>query len=468
MPIPTSSSLFAETLTAVAQVSGQADRANLHLAALRSMFAAGLTGEAKALTEETLDLVFLVVDSREQSYLLRLLAAQQAKMGLFDEAANTFSFIHHDEDQKSFALLEIGEAMAGAGRFRQAIKIADRLDDLDDYEMLMAAISRELLRRGRMNSALFAASRIEPSLLLIMLSGEIATFVFRKGMRERARSLIRDALQPARGMADPLERDQALRVVAETYMELALPLESRTVAMEIDTPVERAQALIRLSRQAFAHEAARSAWEDARILARRIEEPGKKAWLLRELAVAFDEVFAPRRSDQPFEEAVNAALEIRNVYQMVVESVKLIEALAESGREAQVENLFEKTVEAAVEITDPPMQSRTLGMIAVQQILLGLIEPAEQTIRLIEAQRRRAERAQSDNASVISSYLLPLLGRLALAMTGKEADRLWHETLVRTRHIADPQTRAVAFRELAEIIADHEKERSSSDMPFDS
>lgn len=499
----TPESLLVESLDAVARIPEFSDRANTHLLTLQAMDGCGLRDSARRLAEDTLDLIFLVSDSREQFYLFRLLAVQQARMKQFDEAAYTFAFIPREDEQKTFAMREIAEIMASSGRLRRAMLLADRVSDLDDYEAILKAIAEFLLANKRPELAVQVAHRIEPSLAWVTLLFDIARCFFHRtsGQKsapqtppmqaqaapgtafqdkfdpmkggadktgDKAVAMIRNALPQIRRFPDPAERCRGLRLAVESYLETGRIFEAKTVLVDIHTPTERAAALCRLALALAEQEpgSAKPLLNDARVVAEKIDDSAHRAEALRRIARTLDEIGDRVDGTRVFREVSQIIREIRNPFQQADEAVKLARDLFESVRGDVAEEELHEALEIAEEIAESPLRRRLLGLIATAWMDADLPEEAEETLRqLDEAEAafcgsfhaNRKDR-QREPAIMGAPYTAPLLTRLAAAFHRNAAPQAEVAALLAEAHHAArrfpaPHDRAAALREMAQALA---------------
>ena len=470
LPIPDLHALFAESLEAVAQIEEYADRANAHLATLRAMHEAGLAEAAAALDHETLDLILLVADSREQSYLLRLLSVQQAKRGLFESSARTFAYMAADEEQRDYAMREIGEQMAKFGLTAQAMNMAEQIEDLDDYEAVLRAVAERHLEDGQLEESLRTAALIEPSPLQIGLFCRIAVAFSRQGKQERAQHLLRDMLPFVRGLP-PHERDAPLRLLAAAFQEIGLSLEAKSVAVGIADPADRAAALCSLAEDAATLSEAEPLLQESLKTARRIEDTGANMERLADLARRYGEWGDRAAADALFQEAAHLADTVRHLPRRVILLLELAATLRTMvwGNAARLADaLLAEVREIIDEIEEPLLKTRSLAALAAAQIHAGRYEEAaelaEQLARELAPHRRKHRPAIEMPTALSQAPATGLWGTLAMAMlqeTAESADRKSREkaavaffdrALASIRKNPDPLDRACSLHALAAAI----------------
>jgi tetratricopeptide (TPR) repeat protein len=202
-----------------------------------------------------------------------------AKAGRFEEALKVAERIV-DAEKRSEALREIAEAMTEAGRFEEGfeevLKVAEWIDGAWERSWALREIAEAMAKAGRFEEALKLAERIEGAGRRSKALIETAEAMSKAGMMEEARKVFEEALKLAERIEGAWRRSGALREIAETMAKAGMIEGAREVFWKAWEVAQKAVDLDRL-------------WEVAQSAARSG---------LFDLAVEFSKNIAGKRTEK--------------------------------------------------------------------------------------------------------------------------------------------------------------------------
>ncbi len=348
--LPDSGNLFNEAIQDALLIEDPAAAANAKLEISRALRRVGNVDFAKALLPGLLLDIRNLDDPRERAYLLRLFIEFQCDVAALEEALETVKLLDFDPDQRQAALTSLAVALAAAGRFDEAYRLADDIEELGDFETVLEAAGVRLADEGRFPEALEKAEEIETVETRIRLL---------RGMysRNSQTELLHQAAALARDIDDKTTR---CGVLAELIL-------SCTCTNAPPIPPFATELL-----------------DEAAYLLQNIDDEYHLATLRWKLGTA---MFRLKRVDAATDYFRGALASIRKLPNDYVRALMLSFSALDLAEMAQTEparRVFRLAVEAAREIEDPAFRLERLTEIIRNQAEASFVDDAMETFHLLE------------------------------------------------------------------------------------
>ena len=342
-----------------------------------------------------------------------------------------------DADERTQALVDLAEAMAGAGYLDRAEALAETIPDLSERARALVSLVEAAVGTGDperaealVEHAASSAEVIPDPDERVHVLGMAAVAAAGVGAVDQAKALVEQAEAAARTITRPYQRVRALTGLVETVARAGDLNRAEALARAITDPDAQARELASLA-QAVARagdlDRAEALAEQAEAAARAITDPDAQARELVSLAQAVGGV-----GDLDRAEALARA--IPDPGQQVRELARLAEAAAESGDLDRAKVLAELAEAAAGKIPDPSGRARALGVVIAAAVRTGDLDWAEVLAQTITSPD---EQGQALGVVAAAAHVVDL----------ERAERL-------ARAIPDDGQRVRALASLAEAAAE--------------
>ena len=308
-----SNDLFLEAVNNAVVIEEPADAANVLLQITTALFDVGNTDYANALLQKTFRRIKELEDPKERAYLLRLFVTLLCRQGLIAAAAETLPLLD-DPEQRDIALKELAMAQAAAGRQNDALATAEELEDLDDYEKVLAAIGKHQVpaESGKAVIPIETAREIDDLFHRGAALRQVGISMYASGKKTEARTVFKETLNTIQRISNSYSRANALTDFASGLVSIgfddsavkvfrlgasaALEIDDISFALSCFCKIVESQAEARLFGEAF---------DTIKIIEELREEiPRKSPWgcsFDRDLAVVLGKL-AAALADSPEEE----------------------------------------------------------------------------------------------------------------------------------------------------------------------
>ncbi|MEM2191712.1 MAG: tetratricopeptide repeat protein, partial [Archaeoglobaceae archaeon] len=333
----------------------------------------------------------------DRSEALKRVAVALAEAGRFDEALKVARSIPY-EYSRSWALISIAKALAEAGKFDKALEVAKSIFSEPHRSIALREVAKVIAEAGRFDEALKVARDIYDEYSRLWALKEVAIALAKAGRSEEANEIFDEALKVARSISDKFDRSTALEVVARALAEVGRSEEANEI---LDEALKAARSI--------SDEIRRSAVLDS--IARDLAEAGR------------------------FDEALKVARDIISDRLRSIALISIAEALAEAGR-------FDEALKFARSLSDG-LYTRSSALSSVAKVIAeaGRFDEALEVARGIYNEYYR------------STALGGIAEALAKAGRSEEANKIFDEALKVARSISSDEDRSGALKRVAVALA---------------
>ncbi len=441
-----SDDLYCEAVQSALGIDSPTETANALLKLIRSQTETNRIEYARALLPKTLLRIRELDDDRERAYLLRLFIERQCALDRLDEARETLALLDFDADQRAGSLRTLSLALTKADRIDEALRLAEEIEERDDYEAVLEATALVRAGQGFFGEAMSTAVKIEDTETRCRLLGGMARAQWAASMSEDALRSLRSAVGLGKAMEDGEIRDRVLADLAEGFAAIHRIFDALSLVKEITGIPQRIETLCRVAvsvQESGNFAGGKSTLEEAQTAARRLADPAARGLGLRRVAGALQKIGDTEEARDAFREALEATRSIRNDDAQARTLTEFGRELAQLGLQTFAKRILRIAAETAERIDDGAFRILALAAVGQAQAEAELPEEVLETNRRMEIIRDDAE---TEAAFDTANRELPVLYGLA----GGEH---FEQGVMEARKLVDPLERTTALRRLAEILA---------------
>ncbi|WP_328736542.1 ATP-binding protein [Streptomyces bobili] len=191
-----------------------------------------------------------IYDKDERACALAVVAAELAKAEDFYRARIVVSEAEHtlyeSQDPNVRTFVEVARAAAVVGDYDRARIVARRLSAPNHQEEALAAVSEAMIAHGDYDAAEATARTINSEGIRVIALSALATAVGTDV--DRAKNLVAEAENTARGITFEISKDAALAAVAKAAAALGDFDHAEALAQQISEPRKKAEVLVDLAK----------------------------------------------------------------------------------------------------------------------------------------------------------------------------------------------------------------------------
>lgn len=470
---------FTEVFEAIARIEEPEERASQHLQTVRSYFEAGYTEGLSVLLDESLQLIHSLRDPQQKLFLLRKMGQNLASMFRFEAALYRLSemdplqldpavlksdrFLDDLDEQKNALLAYIAKEQVQSGLLEEALKTAEQISDLDDYEQTLIAIAR---REDRLDCLAPIGELLENPENLFIIWDHTACLQRLAGNVEEAEKAINKAFEIAiRDITDISKRDVALLQIAKYHLFWQSPAEIwENLFTQIQQPQERCTAQVTSALYHFDRneiERTHLALDKATREVDKIKDVSQQIAVCKALGQAFAHCRDPENSKRYFNAGIRIASRESNAYSQIRFLSELAESMNGSGFRNNALKILQQVIKVAESVENLYLRCYYLREIVEQMVRNHFVDEA---LALIEKMDETAVADWEDNSVLsVSEQHSALLHQKSLMFSqtarqlremGETEDvysPLMKKAFELARKMDDPIIRAESIRKIAEL-----------------
>lgn len=457
--LPSSDDLYGEAVQSAVRIEDAPESINMLIRIVASLLVAGNDEYASALLPKILIHIRRLHDQREADYLLRLLIEQQCRMGRHEDASEALALFESGGEHREFALRDVAQAKARAGCFDEALRLAEEIEDLDDYESVLLAIGTIHAQERRFNDAIQLSGKFESTRPRAQLLRNLAVEQWADNRHDEAVRTLRDLSKWILGVENADNRDEILfkNVVALTTIH-CIP-DALTLAKEIKDPLVRTEAfcsVVVFARSAGNALGGRAAIDQAMEASKLIVDPFHRAKTLVHVGEALYRDGDIDGGQTVYREALTCMKSVRNIYSRVGMMVEFGAHLVQVDLPEAAHRVFALALGQIPQIETRSLQVLCLCLIIQAQIEASFHDEAFESVLVFETLRGELSGEEHVEGSLDRDLAIALGGVGAAFCREEEEERrekgrsYFLDAISIARRIAVPLNRSIALQNLAE------------------